>query len=132
MSQKIETNLTVLETTPLPKIKIQRMSGGPVDPENGVKFQEEYKAFYDKVCVHLKIDMEKPQFMDQALANRMQKMLEKRAKALAKKYPVIEEVELINTEDKALALLHKYQVPVMLAQKRDNPQELIYVIADML
>lgn len=112
-------------------IKIARMSGMAVDPANLEAFKADYRALYDKVCARFEIDQDKPKALDEKTAKRIEWILDRCKARLEKKYPRIETVAFAASKEEALLLVKKYG-PLLLARSMENPEELVYVVADML
>lgn len=115
------------------KLKLQRMSGLPADPEDAKKFDEEFRAGYvaaeaknakstneDGTINLMSIDMLSMQADVQSLED-----------GLREKYKIEGECELPVTQEGWAELIKQYQSAVLLAPSKADPTQLVVVIMDV-
>jgi hypothetical protein len=115
------------------KLKIQRMSGLPADPEDARKFDEEFRVGYvaaetknakstnENGTINLmSVDMLSMQADVQVLEE-----------SLREKYKIQGECDFPVNAEAWQALIKQYGSALMLAPSRANPEELILVVMDV-
>lgn len=115
------------------EVKLQRMSGLPVDPELLKMYDDEFRAGYDAAekknakgtnedgSINLKaIDM-----------LSMQQDLAALEDELKKKYKIEAICELPETPEQWFEIMRKYQSAMLIAPSKANPNELVLVILDL-
>jgi hypothetical protein len=103
------------------KIELMRQSGQPVDLGDRDKYDNDFKAFYDKAAERAGLDMLK-----------LARFMRFGERQLAKKYNNLVEVELPKSEKAWKALQAKYEdCPIMTAVNLKN-SKLILIIMDTL
>lgn len=114
------------------KIRTQRMSGLPVDPDCAKLFQEEFQVGYDDALSrHAKSRNEDGTINFKAIDMlAVQEDVGKLEAALKVKYKVEGEVEFPKNAKQWNALIQQYQSPILIANSSERPEELVLVIFD--
>ena len=107
------------------KIQICRASGQPIKHEHIEQFNEEYRALYDKVIVH--VGLSDNTMITPEKAERAQKLLDRCSKGLRSKYPTIGEIELPKTQKSWLALVAQHG-PIAIARHAETGKAALVVM----
>lgn len=101
------------------KLRLVRMSGRPVSPENLAEYEAEFKKEYDKILEQHGQDMltvhQELLKLDEVLQNKWQR---------------IESNDIPKSKKGWVKLLETYDAPIMLAKSAENVDELLLVIMD--
>ncbi len=108
------------------KVQVCRASGNPLKFEEHVAYQDEYRAYYDKVALHITGGNLK-RMMSQQEAERGDKLMARLARGLKRKYPSAGVWDVKLTK-KALHELVKQHGPIAIATGFDG--KLTFVIMD--
>ena len=100
-------------------MKVMRMSGRPVLIDKLQQYDAEFKESFDVIEAECKQDM--LEFHKRLLALDEQ---------LKPKYSVMEDWPLPRSLSQMKAIIDKYQCPIMFAQSKDNPDELMLILMD--
>lgn len=107
------------------KVQVCRASGNPLNFEHHQPYQDEYRAYYDKVALH--VTEGQPNRMTQEQAERGDKIMERLRSRLQKKYPA-NGVWNVKLTKKGLHELVKQHGPIALGTGFDG--QLALVIMD--
>lgn len=102
-------------------MKLIRYSGRPVSLENLKAHEEEFKKRYDEIS-----EMHGPDML------KIHESLIELDKELAQKWEVILEIDVPKSVKAWKKLIDLYEVPVLVAKSKDNPNELLLVLMDEL
>jgi len=100
-------------------VKVMRMSGRPVLLDKLAAYDAEFKAEFDVIEAECKQDM-----------LEFHRRLLELDKKLEPKYTVVEEWPLPRSMSQMKKIIDQYQCPIMFAQSKDNPEELMLVLMD--
>lgn len=101
------------------KLRLVRMSGMPVSPENLAAYNAEFKTAYDAILAEHGNDM-----------LTVHQKLKELDEVLQKKWQTIKTSTVPKSAKAWHKLLEAYDAPVMLAKSSENPKELVLVIMD--
>lgn len=113
------------------KIQVYCQSGQPVGDDNRAKYQEEWKAFYDKAEERARIRHVEGPASDQYHV-LMQRYLNFGERQLVKKYNGKVEVELPKTMKAWKKLVTEFHDTPLIIAKRADKDELILIVADLM
>lgn len=109
------------------KLKLQRVSETPVDPNESKMFSDEFAAAYDKAEIKAKAKAQNPQ----QVMLKMQRYCRYIEHNLRKKYKLHQEVEMPTSKKGWAQLLKQFNgSPIMLASTMRNENEIVGVIVD--
>ena len=108
------------------KIKVVRASGLPIDEENLKAYKNEWRDLVDKATLKCRVKNEYKKSVIEPI--RMNKLLDRLEKILAKKYELIGEWEATTSQKKWRERVEKYG-NITIAAARDS-KEVIYIIMD--
>lgn len=117
------------------KVKIFRASKDPLNPEDRLKYNEDFKAMYDRceeksMAIFLKERGTLAKRYDISRMMVLQRLVQYGEFLLTKKHNFSIEVEFPSTQKAWKALTDKYEAPIMVAQRVDG-KGLVLVIQDM-
>lgn len=114
------------------RLRIQRMSGLPVDPDCVKLFQEEFQVGYDAALSKNANGLNEDGTINFKAVDMLgvQEDVAKLDAALRLKYKVEGEVEFPKNAKQWNALIEQYQSPLLIANSSENPNELVMVIFD--
>jgi len=105
------------------KIELHRQTGRPVDAEKILKFEADWKAYFDKAELRAKeraLEFVKTKSKNDQYMVCFQRFLRWGEFLLGKKYGTFETIDLPQTEDDWLNLSKKYGHAIMLGVREDN------------
>lgn len=114
------------------KIRTQRMSGLPVDPDCAKLFDQEFKVGYDEAMSKHATSRHEDGTVDFKSIDMLavQADIAKLEMALKLKYKVEGEVDFPKNAKQWDALIKQYEAPLLIANSAENPKELLIIIFD--
>lgn len=108
-------------------LKVFRESGRPLKKENIELAMSQFRLFYDAVIKKYQSDENK--LMDKETADKINSLLEKYEKRLAKKYPVVDYWPFMSSKKQIKAKIKEIGFPIAIGMQQENG-ELVYMICD--